>query len=336
MQLNQHHLPESSMKGSGNTWAIVLAGGEGSRLHSLTRMESGIAVPKQYCSLRGGDSLLVEALERAASVASAEHIVTVVSQGHRRWWEPALSAMPHIGIAVQPRNCGTANGILLPLLYILERDPAARVVLLPSDHHVRDERVLAIALQDAARELDTRPDDIILIGIQPEEADPELGYILLGPADGAVCTVDQFIEKPSAARARALVAAGALWNSFMVAARAQALLRPYLRQFPRIVGDMRRVVAKSGLARDPSIAAVNLYKKLPSIDFSRQILQGAEPVLRVLRVPRCGWSDLGTPKRLAETLRRLPPAEWTKSCSSQPAGLMSLAARYELARHQAV
>jgi mannose-1-phosphate guanylyltransferase len=334
MQPNQPP-PETSAKGSGNTWAIVLAGGEGSRLRSLTKTESGVAVPKQYCSLRGGDSLLFEALERARSVASPEHILTVVSQAHRCWWEPALSAMAQIGIVVQPRNCGTANGILLPLLYILERDPDARVVLLPSDHHVRDERVLALALQEAARELDTRADDILLIGIHPEEADPELGYILPGPADGAVCTVDQFIEKPSVARARALVAAGALWNAFIVAARAQALLRPYLRQFPRIVSDMRRVVAKSSLTLDPSIAAVNLYQKLPSIDFSRQILQGTEPVLRVLRVARCGWSDLGTPKRLAATLQRLPPADWPKACP-QPAGLVSLAARCELARQQAM
>jgi 2-C-methyl-D-erythritol 4-phosphate cytidylyltransferase len=106
MQPNQPP-PETSAKGSGNTWAIVLAGGEGSRLRSLTKTESGVAVPKQYCSLRGGDSLLFEALERARSVASPEHILTVVSQAHRCWWEPALSAMAQIGIVVQLRNCGT-------------------------------------------------------------------------------------------------------------------------------------------------------------------------------------------------------------------------------------
>lgn len=325
------------MSDSGNTWAIVLAGGEGSRLHELTRMDSGVAVPKQFCSLRGGDSLLHDALKRAGSVASPEHIVTVVSQAHRRWWEPALSAMPQAGIIVQPRNCGTANGILLPLLHILEQDPDARVVLLPSDHHVRDEQVLAIALRDAARELDTRCDAIVLIGIHPEEPDPELGYILPGPADGALCTVDQFVEKPSAARARALVAAGALWNAFIVVARAQALQRLFERQFPRIVCDMRRAVANSGLARDSSAATVNLYRKLPSIDFSRQILQGAESALRVQRVPCCGWSDLGTPKRLAETLQKLPPTDRTEEeCSASAPGLLSLAARYELTRRQEI
>src|SRR5258708_4316875 len=59
----------SNVQRSGNTWAIVLAAGEGSRLHSLTTTEAGIAIPKQYCSLRGGPSLLREALQRAEIVA---------------------------------------------------------------------------------------------------------------------------------------------------------------------------------------------------------------------------------------------------------------------------
>jgi len=114
------------------------------------------------------------------SVASPERILAVVSQQHRRWWGPGLSALPKANIIVQPRNCGTANGILLPLLYILTRDPEARVVVLPSDHHVRDERVLAASLQSAAQELSMRRDDILLLGILPEEVDPELGYIVPG------------------------------------------------------------------------------------------------------------------------------------------------------------
>jgi mannose-1-phosphate guanylyltransferase len=67
------------MNAAGNTWAIVLAGGEGSRLHSLTTTTVGVAIPKQFCSLRGGDSLLHDALKRAESIASPNHICAVVS-----------------------------------------------------------------------------------------------------------------------------------------------------------------------------------------------------------------------------------------------------------------
>jgi mannose-1-phosphate guanylyltransferase len=137
------------MNASGNTWAIVLAAGEGSRLHSLTMTEAGIAIPKQFCSLRGGQSLLREALQRAETVASPANICIVVADHHKRWWDAEFAAESEYNVIVQPSNKGTANGILLPLLHIMARDPEARIVLLPSDHHVRNEQVLAAALREA-------------------------------------------------------------------------------------------------------------------------------------------------------------------------------------------
>ena len=311
------------------TWAIVLAGGEGSRLHSLTTTALGVAVPKQFCSLRGGNSLLLEAFRRAEAVASPEHICIVVSQQHRGWWNPALSAVPEAKVIVQPRNCGTANGILLPLLYIMARDPGARIVLLPSDHHVRDEQVLAVALQRAVQELSTRCDQILLIGIHPEAEDPDLGYIVPGSRDGAVSTVDRFVEKPDVSLARNLVEAGALWNAFIVAAKARALLQIFIQRLPQVVIGMQAVVAQSQFTPDLSVAALDLYRSLPDVDFSRQILQGAESVLRVLQVPRCGWSDLGTPKRLAETLQALPQSlDFPDDALNPLAGFLNLAMQH--------
>jgi mannose-1-phosphate guanylyltransferase len=290
-----------------NTWAIVLAGGEGSRLHSLTTTALGVAVPKQFCSLRGGKSLLLEALERAESVASPEHICAVVSQPHAQWWGPALSAMPRVKIIVQPSNCGTANGILLPLLYILAQDPEATIVIFPSDHHVREELILGAALQGAVRELSTRSEQILLIGIIPDTEDPDLGYIVPGCRDGTLTTVDRFVEKPAAPLVRALIDAGALWNAFIIAARARALLQLFIERLPQVVIGMQAVIAQNRFVPGSSVAVADLYRDLPNVDFSRHILQGAEPTLRVLKAPLCGWSDLGTPKRLAETLIRLPP-----------------------------
>jgi mannose-1-phosphate guanylyltransferase len=310
----------------GNTWAIVLAAGEGRRLQSLTTTALGVAIPKQFCSLRGGGSLLHDALRRAETVASPEHTCVVVSQAHRHWWSPTLAAVSADNIIVQPRNCGTANGILLPLLHIIERDPAARVVILPSDHHVRDEQVLASALRHAVQELSTRRDQIVLMGILPEEADPDLGYIVPGFPDGAISTVDRFVEKPNTSLARSLLDAGALWNAFIVAARAEGLLQMFIQRFPQVVNLMRQVVAQHQVAAGLSTTAIDLYRGLPDIDFSHQILQGAETMLRVMRVPRCGWSDLGTPKRLAETLRTLPQSyDSPNGVSDHPGAFLNLA-----------
>lgn len=317
------------MNNGGNTWALVLAAGEGSRLRKLTTTSSGVAVPKQFCSLFGGPSLLREALQRAEAVATREHICTIVAQNHRRWWEETLEWMPWDNVIVQPENRGTANGILLPLLHIMERDPEARIVLLPSDHYVRDERILTRSLRQAVAELETHRSKLVLLGLEPDEIDPELGYIVPGENDGHLRSVERFVEKPPAATARELIQDGALWNVFIVAARAQALLDLFTKRYAEIVDEMRVVVAHD--ADDPTqpLATSHLYQSLPEIDFSRHVAQGSESALRVLTVPPCGWSDLGTPARVAQTLKRLPAKEVAVSDRLFPLnGHLNLAAQH--------
>jgi mannose-1-phosphate guanylyltransferase len=324
------------MSVSGTTWVIVLAGGDGRRLHRLTTNASGMAVPKQFCSLRGGYSLLRDALFRAEAVAVPEHICTIVAEQHRLWWGPALGSVSKSNIIVQPRNCGTANGILLPLLHIMQRDPEARIVLLPSDHHVDNEGALATALRRAIRQLHAMSRQILLLGISPEQADPGLGYIVPGDkVERNMSTVIRFVEKPCATRAQRLIKGGALWNSFIVAARASALLELFQTRIPQIVDDMRVAVVRDQSNPNDSVATTNLYRRLSDIDFSKQVLEGAESMLRVVPVPRCGWSDLGTPTRLAETLQRLPQqGELPQDPSNPFAGFLNLSQQH--ARLQAL
>lgn len=280
-----------------DTWALVLAAGEGSRLRGLTKNERGIAVPKQFCSLQGGPSLLQEALQRAATVAPLSNICSVVAEQHREWWTPILSYLPESNVIVQPQNRGTAHGILLPLLRIMERDPDAIVVLLPADHYLRDEEVMAASLRRAAEFAHADRASIFLLGVEPDEPDTELGYIL--PAsrsrEGAV-DVLRFIEKPNELRARVLLDQGALWNVFIMAASVRTLLGLFDARYAATIAAMRGIEG----ARIESV-----YQQLRSMDFSKDVLQGNEAVLKVLTVPHCGWTDLGTPERLGFILEQL-------------------------------
>ncbi len=289
-----------------NVWALILAAGEGSRLRGLTTTPGGLYVPKQFCSLQGGASLLEETLWRAESVAQRRHVVTVVAAQHRRWWEaPLWSAEPE-NVIVQPENKGTAPGLLLPLLHIVRRDPNATIVVLPSDHFVGKEGVLARGLQQATRLARIDHRHVYLLGLVPDEIDPELGYIV--PHDRAAtaaATVRQFVEKPSVDVARDLVRDGALWSVFILAASARALLGLYTARHPSLVADMSRAVEQDGDDSLDANAARALYPQLPTLDFSRDVVQGQESRLRVLTVPACGWSDLGTPQRVADTLNRI-------------------------------
>jgi mannose-1-phosphate guanylyltransferase len=290
-----------------NTWALVLAAGEGSRLRNLTTTAAGLAVPKQFCSLRGGTSLLHEALQRAWSMVPPARTCTIVAAQHRRWWRKALASMPPANVIVQPNNRGTAIGVLLSLLRVARCDRNAVVIILPSDHHVRlEERLLAV-LHRATDEVRSLPGGIVMLGVEPDEADSELGYIVPGRSQGdGSLDVERFVEKPALAHARQLIEQGALWNSFIIVASVRALLDLYETRYGDIALEMRMALFRDMKSAGRARAIDRLYQTLPVLDFSRDILQGQERRLRVLRVPPCGWSDLGTPKRVADTLRRLP------------------------------
>jgi mannose-1-phosphate guanylyltransferase len=307
----------ASTQDIGHHWALVLAAGEGTRLQSLSRTAAGVVVPKQYCSL-GGASLLHEALQRAATVVPAQRICTVVAEQHRKWWQD-LTAIPPHNIVVQPENRGTATGILLPLLQICHRDPAASVLVLPSDHYVRDEAALTAAAQRAMAQAE-RQDRIVLLGLSPEQPDAELGYIVPAPGDAnSARAVRQFVEKPSVTTAKRLIASGGLWNSFIFAARGQTLLRAFERSYPQLVAQLGSVAISGGAP------LAECYRHLPMLDFSRDIVTQSLQDLSVIDVPHCGWSDLGTPSRVAEAVDRgLRYSDMPRYA----AGVVNLAARH--------
>jgi mannose-1-phosphate guanylyltransferase len=238
-------------------------------------------------------------------VVAAERTCVVVASQHERWWQRQLRSLPPSNIVVQPRNRGTAIGILLPLLAILRRDPQATLIVLPSDHFVRDERALAGAMSEAIARARWAEGQLILLGIDPQEADTELGYIVPGSVyEARPHTVREFIEKPDAATARLAIERGGLWNSFIFAVRARVLLAMFQEVIPELLmelADTQQRIA-SGSASQADLAV--LYERLPRLDFSQDVIQRCPQRLRLLRVPACGWSDLGTPRRVADVLRK--------------------------------
>jgi mannose-1-phosphate guanylyltransferase len=277
-------------------WSIVLAAGDGNRLKALTTTEAGDTIPKQFCSLNRPECLLQLALQRAACISSPETTCTVVAAHHRRWWRGPLQHVPTSNVFIQPRNRGTAVGTALSLLHVETRDPDAIAVLLPADHFVRNEARLAEGLHELAHRASQDPSAVFLLGAEPDSADTELGYIVPYERTNGAQQVKEFVEKPSGAQARALIAAGALWNMFIVAGSVSLLLDLFDRSF-NFVKPMRSALAQ------PVGALSRLYGELPVVDFSRDVLAHCPELLRVVTVPPCGWSDLGTPQRVAATVR---------------------------------
>ena len=311
------------MTRTNSTWAIVLAAGDGTRLRELTT-RSGIATPKQFCSLRGGRSLLGDALARAARIVPRKRIVVVVAEEHRPFFEPEVAGLAPENVIVQPRNRGTAAGVLLPVMSILERDPDARIAFLPSDHFVAQERVIQASLRLALASLDEAEGGLTLLGITPDA--PEIGYGWIVPAasDRLLRPVERFVEKPQASVAVGLFATGALWNSFLFAVKAHTLLGLFAERLPELRAGFERAFAGDRRGLTARLAA--LYSELETRDFSRDVLEGIERRLRVEIVPPCGWTDLGTPARVKACLASMSEeASWQVPLPRQSRAVLDLA-----------
>ncbi len=283
-------------------WVIVLAGGAGQRLSALTTT-AGISTPKQYCSLDGGPSLLRLSLRRALAVAPRERIVPVVNEAHRRWWEPELLSLHRSTVVVQPRSRGTGLGVLLPLLVIAKSDPEAGVVCIPSDHYVEHEEVLAESLRQATAPEVLDSDKLTLLGISPHAPDSGFGYLLPDPDSGTgMRPVRAFIEKPEQAVAGQLIRDGSVWSSGIVAGRIDQIIELYPREPRGLRSELQSIVEYWSDTRRPCEELATLYARCPTIDFSRDVLQKYSERLQFLTVPPCGWSDVGTPLRLATAL----------------------------------
>lgn len=296
---------EGERKTYDDSWVVVLAGGEGSRIQDLSIDAAGKPAPKQYCRFGTQKTLLRRALERSFHLVPPERVLTVVAPHHKKWWKRELNDLPKGNILVQPSNRGTAAGVLLPLVEILTRDPDARVLFLPSDHYVEREEVLRRALEEALVLSYWREDQVLLLGITPERPDPQYGWIEHNAEEwDGIFQVERFREKPPLEEAQRLLAQGALWNSFMFHSSGRLLLHLFSKLLPALhpVLDWK---FSSASGNNPEVALQAVYERLPAFDFSRDLLEKAGGHLHVYPVPHCGWSDLGTPERLIQFFQKI-------------------------------
>lgn len=208
-------------------WAVILAGGDGTRLKSLTRKIAGDERPKQFCSVLGGATLLEETQRRAAMELARERMLYVVNGRHEPFYRPILAAEPERNLVVQPRNAGTAPAILYSLLRIAAVAPQAVVAFFPSDHYISDNSKFMAHVRTGLETARVRRDLVILFGIEPESPEVEYGWIEPAPAEkvnAKIFAVRRFWEKPNQVLAQVLQLRGCLWNSFVMIASVQALL----------------------------------------------------------------------------------------------------------------
>jgi len=290
-------------------WAVVLAGGEGMRLSSVTRAIVGDDRPKQYVPLIGANSLLRQTLSRVAQLSPRERTLVVTQQRHASWLAADLGTHCEPKLLLQPENRDTAAGVLLPVYWIARQDPDATVVVYPSDHFVLEEAAFAAHVAEVIAFVDRQRDGIVLLGARATEPDTEYGWIEPGDAVGAtasglICRVARFREKPTPQAAAMCLAREWLWNTFVMVAKASTLVSVADVLLP---GLHRRFTAAAPFLGTPreAWALEQAYATLPRQNFSETVLQAGLPFLAVSALPPLTWSDLGTPQRLFTLLRTL-------------------------------
>jgi mannose-1-phosphate guanylyltransferase len=262
-------------------WGVILAGRADS-LRNAARQPTQIKRDPLAATLR-----------RAVSVTSLDRIAAVIAAPTVPWRQSPLKELPTRNLFVQPRHQGTAYEVLLGLLFLESRvSSATPVFFLPADHVVDDEEVMTNALATMIEWIAEDPGPVYLLGALPQGPHDQLGYII--PWHDAILMptgVYEFVERPDVHRARKLINAGGLWNTFIFGGCIASLIRLFPPKFDATIAEFRSVLQSDHMELD----LARLYDRLAPVDFSQDLLVRQTDQLRVLRLLRCGWWPLKAP-----------------------------------------
>ena len=280
-------------------YAIVMAGGAGTRLWPLSRRKT----PKQLLSLAGDASLLQQSVSRLAPLLEPKDIFVITSQAHVRVTREQLPQLPPDNVLGEPLARNTAVAAALATA-MAGRDPDEVALILPADHFVADAAAFVSALAEAVRVAERGY--LVTLGVVPDGPATGYGYIKVGerlhPASPAA-RVERFTEKPDAATAQKFLDEGDhLWNAGIFVWRTYVFRQAAERFAPDLARAMDRVEKLVGL---PGFVTDirTVVEALPSVQIDHAIAEPAAAEGRMAVVPLdAGWSDIGSWSALLEAL----------------------------------
>lgn len=205
-------------------------------------------------------------------------------------------------VIVQRQNKETGPGILLSLLEVYKSFPGCTVVVFPSDHFILEEDLFMNHVQLACRAVARDGSRIGLLGVEPQDPDPEYGYIVPGAEIqsfglNSLKRIELFVEKPNMQAAKKIATSGVLWNTLVIVSRCETLMEAIQCTTPQLYRAFQPVRHAIGTPDEQRVLE-QVYRELRPVSFSRNVLEALpferRQALLVMRVEGVRWSDWGT------------------------------------------
>lgn len=319
-------------KAGGAAYAVILAGGRGTRFWPRSRMRT----PKQFLNIVGDSTMLEQTVARLLPVFPYPRLWVVTNSEQAGGVRKLVPRIRREQVLAEPVGRNTAAAIGLAAVHLIRQDPQALMAVLPADHFIADARRYQSVVR-AALEVAARGPNLVVLGIPPAHPETGYGYIeRAGPAESArgsaVFRVRRFTEKPQEAAAREFVASGNYyWNAGMFFWRAATYLDCLRRDLPATHAALAEVAETIGTRRYAT-ALARAYPKLENISVDYAVMERATQERgggNVFVLPaEVGWSDIGSWAAVYDLAARAGGAQAGANVSSAPLCAMDASGNY--------
>ena len=253
-------------------YSVILAGGSGTRLFPLSRSD----YPKQFIPLLDNESLFQKTVIRARTYSKPEEIYVVTNEVHKFLVRDQLEMLDTpCHVLTEPDGKNTLPAVYYAVNQIVETDPDATVLVLPSDQLVKVDDRYKDAIEHAASLAKT---DLVVFGVVPTCPHTGYGYIKPGAVNRDGFRVDAFVEKPDKQTAEQYLTEGYLWNAGMFCFRVRTFLEECKKLSPEVYAAFQKPITEA-------------YKLAPKVSVDYGIM---EKTTRASVVPLLSaWNDLG-------------------------------------------
>jgi mannose-1-phosphate guanylyltransferase len=283
-----------------NYYAVIMAGGGGTRLWPLSRRKR----PKQLLKLIDDTSMFAMAVNRLKAILPVERILVVTVADQAAQLQKDVPGIPKENYLIEPMPRGTASVVGLAAIHLQKIAPHATMAVLTADHYIRNIPLFHELLEAAWK---TAQDDwLVTLGIHPTFPSTGYGYIQHGETLKKYQTLTihrvlKFKEKPDLATAKVmLLSDDHNWNSGMFIWKVSSILAEFERQMPELYQGLKRIAATLGTPAEGKMIE-DTWQGLKSVTIDYGIMEKAESVA-VIPATDLGWDDIGSWESLFEVL----------------------------------